>query len=222
MPTAIVKYLWEEPVHLEALSAETDPDARRRAAPESSLGALLRPTDYYRGYLAGSHGTRAGLTAIPGPEAFALPLLDALGGLHWVTVAAAEAGAAGETGETDAPAAVLRDPSGVSVLVGAERAVDEADLHAVATVERRYAVPALRRLLARATVLFPEPAHDGWDWSLFSARPVKDRLVAAFCARPAEGVRRFALPYRRARSEHTFYFERWTLDALPEWVEEIG
>ena len=101
-------------------------------------------------------------------------------------------------------------------------AAGEADLRAVAAVERRYAVPALTRLLdGGAVVLFPEQAHDGFDWSLFSATPVKDRLVAALRAHPGDGVRRFVMPYRRARSEHKFYFDRWTLDALPEWVEEL-
>ena len=51
--------------------------------------------------------------------------------------------------------------------------------------------------------------------------PLRERLVAAFRRHPAPGVRRFVLPYRRARSEHTFYFERWTLDDLPDWIEEL-
>lgn len=156
--SAIVKYFYEEPVHLEALSAEADPDARRRAEPSGSLGDLLRPAAYYRAYLAGS-----------------------------------------------------------------DASVDEAALTEVAAAERRYGIPALRLLLdAGVTVLFPEPAHDGWDWSVFSAAPLRERLVAAFRARPAPGVRRFVLPFQRARSEHTFYFERWRLDDLPDWIEEVG
>lgn len=216
MQPAIIKYFYEEPVHLEALSAETDPDARRRAAPELSLDALLNPTAYYRGYLAGSAGDRVGLTAIAEPGAFAAPLLDMLGGLRWTVVQA------GETVEADDPGAVLRNPSAVAVLAGAAGDMDGADLRTVATVERRYAIPALRRLLdAGATVLFPEPAHDGWDWSLFRLEPMKDRLVAAFRAHPVEGVRRFVLPYQQARSEHKFYFERWALNTLPDYVEEV-
>jgi hypothetical protein len=221
VPTDILKYFHEEPVHLEALSAETDPDARRRAAPALPLDALLRPTDYFRGYLAGSRiaddGDRVGLTAIAHPEAFIAPLLDAFAGLRW-TAARRDA----EIGDVENPAAALRDPSALAVLVGAGSAVDAEDLRAVAEAERRYAIPALRRLLADARVVaFPEPAHDGWDWSLFAPRPLKDRLVAAFRRHPVAGVRRFVLPYRQARSEHKFYFERWTLDALPDWVEEI-
>ncbi len=222
MPVDIVKYFHEEPVHLEALSAETDPDARRRAAPSLPLDALLSPTEYFRGYLAGSHITadseRIGLTAIAHPEAFVGPLLDVFDGLRW-TAASQHA----EVGPVEDPAAALLDPSALTVLVGAEDAVDVEDLKAVAEVERRYAIPALRRLLDEARVVaFPEPAHDGWDWSLFTPAPLRDRLVAAFRRHPAPAVRRFVLPYQRARSEHKFYFERWTLDALPSYVEEVG
>ena len=222
MPTDIVKYFHEEPVHLEALSAESDPDARRRAEPAMPLDALLSPTEYFRGYLAGSRiaddSEQVGLTAIAHPEAFVDPLLDVFGGLRWT---AAWRGA--EIDEVEDPADALRDPSALAVLVGAEGAVSPDDLQAVAESERRYAIPSLRQLLAQAEIVaFPEPAHDGWDWSLFTATPLKERLVAAFRRHPAEGVRRFVLPYQQARSEHKFYFERWTLDALPNYVEEIG
>ena len=214
MTPALVKYFHEAPVHLEALSAETAPDARRRDEPAMPLAALLTPANYYRGYLAGSHGDRVGLTAIPDPAAFPGPRLAVFGGLAWRGAREEEVT---EVSDLDA---VLRDPSGVQALAGG--AAGEADLRAVAAVERRYAVPALTRLLdGGAVVLFPEQAHDGFDWSLFSATPVKDRLVAALRAHPGDGVRRFVMPYRRARSEHKFYFDRWTLDALPEWVEEL-
>ena len=212
----IVKYFYEEPVHLEALSAETDPDARRRAAPERSLADLLTPTAYYRGYLAGSRGDRVGLTVLDA-EAFVPALLDVLGGPRWT-----QASRSGETSEAADPTAVLRGLADVGALAESRKPVKTDDLKTVAAVERRVGIPALRRLLdAGATVLFPEPAHEGWDWSLFAARPIRGRLVAAFRAHPVEGVRRFALPYPKARSEHTFYFERWALGALPEWVEEL-
>jgi hypothetical protein len=222
LPIDVVKYFHEEPVHLEALSAESDPDARRRAAPEMPLEALLSPTEYFRGYLAGSRiandGEQVGLTAIAHPGAFVDPLLDVFGGLRWT---AARRGA--EIDEVEDPAAALRDPSALAVLVGAEGAVSPDDLRAVAETERRYAIPELQRLLAASHVVaFPEPAHDGWDWSLFTAKPLKERLVTAFRRHPVEGVRRFVLPFQRARSEHKFYFERWTLDDLPDYVEEIG
>lgn len=223
--SAIVKYFYEEPVHLEALSAEADPDARRRAEPSGSLDDLLRPAHYYRAYLAGNDGDRTGLTAIGTPEAFVRPLLDCLsrsdgvlGGARW-TFAEPD----GSVEPVADPAALLRHPSVAAALAASEAPVDEAALAEIARAERRYGIPALRRLLDHgATVLFPEPAHDGWDWSVFSAEPLRERLVAAFRAHPAPGVRRFVLPFQQARSEHKFYFERWQLDDLPDWIEEIG
>jgi len=215
--SVIVKYFYEEPVHLEALSAEADPDARRHAAPSGSLGDLLRPASYYLAYLAGSDGERTGLTTAAAPEAFVRPMLDVLARSRWFF---AEPDGSVETPADPAP--LLHHPSVAAALAASAAPVDEAALAEVAASERRYGIPALRRLLdAGATVLFPEPAHDGWDWSVFSASPLRERLVAAFRAHPAPGVRRFVLPYRRARSEHTFYFERWTLDDLPDWIEEV-
>ncbi len=219
VPLDIVKYFYEEPVHLEALSAEADPDARRRAAPEHGLDALLRPTPYYRGYLAGTDlaADRTGLTAIARPEAFVAPLLDVFADRVWTL-----ADRAGAVTTLDEPAPVWRDPTETAALVAAAGPVDADALAAVASVERRYGIPALKRLLAEAdAVCFPEPAHDGWDWSLFAAAPLRERLVAAFRRHPVADVRRFVLPYREARSEHKFYFERWQLDALPAHIEEF-
>lgn len=215
--SAIVKYFYEEPVHLEVLSAEADPDARRRAAPSGSLDDLLRPASYYRAYLAGSDGARTGLTTIEAPAAFVHPLLDVLAGARWTF--------AEPDGSVETPAdsaSLLHHPSVVAALAASAAPVDEAALAEAASTERRYGIPALRNLLdAGATVLFPEPAHDGWDWSVFSASPLRERLVAAFRAHPAPGVRRFVLPFQQARSEHRFYFERWQLGDLPDWIEEV-
>ena len=212
----IVKYFYEEPVHLEALSAEADPDARRLAAPARSLDDVLRPTAYYRGYLAGSHGDRVGVTALDAPDAFVAPLLDVLAG-HWT-----RADVEGRTASVPDPAALLRAPRTTLAVAVSEGPVDEEALTEAARVERRYGIPALRCLLdAGATVLFPEAGHGGSDWSLFAPEPLRERLVAAFRTHPAPGVRRFVLPYHKARSEHKFYFERWQLDALPDWIEEL-
>ena len=71
-------------------------------------------------------------------------------------------------------------------------------------------------------VFFPEPAHHGYDWSFFAARPMRAALVDAFRRHPHPGARRFVVPYRKARSEHKFYFETWQLDQpLPDYIEEV-
>jgi hypothetical protein len=94
---------------------------------------------------------------------------------------------------------------------------------AVAGSERRQTVSVLRRVLDQGgMVFFPEPAHHGIDWSFFSAKPMRDTLVAAFRRHPATSVRRFVVSFQKARSEHKFYFEAWQLDEpLPDYIEEI-
>ena len=233
----VVKLFVEEPVGLEAVAEDADPDARRRSADLGSLEALLgRPAPPYgRAYLAGTHlprpaGTappRVGLTALADPDAWLPPLLAWAEGRAWTRLSTG--GEGGVVSEAES-AAALRDPAGVLALALGDVPLD-ALAEAAATgaggpqtggVERRDALPALRRVLdvPGGAALFPEPAHDGWDWSVFARRPLEARLREAFAARPARaGVRRFVAPYRRARGEHTFYFEQWALDPPPPWAE---
>jgi hypothetical protein len=162
-----------------------------------------------------------GLTAIAQPDAFIEPVVESFAAGWW-----AHATADGAVDELDATAvrAVLRDPSATAVLVTADAPVNADHLRAVTGTQRRYALDALRTLLDVARVaFFPEPAHDGFDWSFFSARPMRDRLTAAFKQNPVEDVRRFALPYQKARSESKFYFETWQLSEapLPDYIEEV-
>ena len=72
-------------------------------------------------------------------------------------------------------------------------------------------------------MLFPEPAHDGYDWSLFARRPMREAFCEALVRHAAAGVRRFVLPYRKARSEEKFYFELWQLHTgpLPAHIQEL-
>ncbi len=220
----ILKYFYEEPAALEAVAADLDPDARgQTGGPRLSLEALLDGPAYHRGYLAGTDlgGGRVGLTALARPEAFVRPLVDWLGGLAWQRADGAGQVAALSADEAEA---VLRRPAQTAVLVCSEGGVDEGRIAAAAEGERRRALPALRRLLdAARVVFFPERAHDGFDWSLFSSAPMREALTAAFRRYPGEGVRRFVLPYQKARSEQKFYFEQWQLQTppLPDYIEEV-
>ena len=232
----VVKVFVEEPVGLEAVAADADPDARRRSADLGLLEALLgRPAPpYARAYLAGTRllgpgGTappRIGLTALAEPDAWREPLLAWAAGRAWTRLSAG--GEGGAVSEAEA-AASLRDPASVLALALGDVPLDalaEAAATGAGGVERRDALPALRRVLDAGdeagpggAALFPEPAHDGWDWSVFARRPLEARLREAFAAHPAPpGVRRFVAPYRRARGEHTFYFEQWALDPPPPWA----
>ncbi|MDX1545945.1 MAG: hypothetical protein R3247_03105 [Rhodothermales bacterium] len=216
----VLKYFYEEPASLDVLSDDLDPDARRQAGPALPLEALFEGPRYYRGYLAGTDLAtgRIGLTALAHPASFAAPLLDVLEPV-WRRVP--DAGTAGAVDPAEARA-VLQDPRGTALLASGG-GVAAGALVAAAGPDRRRALPALRSLLdGGAVVLLPEPAHDGFDWSLFAARPLRAVLVDAFRRHPAEGVRRFVIPYRRARGEHRFYFEQWQLDApLPAYIEEV-
>lgn len=228
----IIKYFYEEPALLESLTPDDDPDARRQADRSAHTGSsldrqaledFLSTPDYYRGYLAGANrkAERIGLTAIAHPKAFVTPLVEGLGAAWWA--AASDDGTATPL-DAAAVQAVLRDPADAAVLVTASVPVDPEFVAAVVGARRRYALPALRRLLDAAHVaFFPEPAHDGFDWSFFSAHPLREKLTEAFKQNPVEGVRRFALPYQKARSEHKFYFETWQLNAppLPDYIEEV-
>ncbi|ARA93483.1 hypothetical protein AWN76_010160 [Rhodothermaceae bacterium RA] len=211
----IIKYFYEEPAALEGLTPALDPDARRRQAPAQPLEALQSAAQhaprYHRGYLAGTDldRLRIGVTALADPAAALAPLREALGPGVWTR--RTDAGVVETAVEA---AAVLREPAGTAVLVLSGAPFDPAWLADVVGTDRRYHVPALQRLLAAArAVLFPEPAHHGYDWSLFAAEPVRERLVAAFRRYPARHTHRFVLPYRQARSEEKFYFEQYDLAA---------
>jgi hypothetical protein len=236
----ILKYFHEEPALLEPLTPDRDPDARQRqgratgrrhpdgqgpgqsGGPSMPLQALLDTDDYYRGYLAGSNRETdtVGLTALAHPEAFVEPVVDALGAAWWARASKGSVDAL----SADEARTVLRDPSSTDVLVTAPAPVDAERVAAAAGTARRHTLEALRRLLDAASVaFFPEPAHDGFDWSFFSADPMRERLTDALRARPAREVRCFVLPYQKARSESKFYFETWQLKepSLPDYIEEV-
>jgi len=229
-PPDILKYFHEEPALLEPVSRDRDPDARRRTErsampndPNVPLEDLLDTRDAYRGYLAGTNRTadQVGLTTLRDAEAYVSPLVEALGQSWW-----GRCTADGRVEPIDADAArrVLREPANTSVLVTAADAVADDAIATVAGEARRRALRALRTLLDTAhVVFFPEPAHDGHDWSVFSASPMRNRLVDALRAHPTDTTRRFVLPYQRARSESKFYFESWQLTegSLPDYIEEV-
>lgn len=220
----IVKVFIDEPTGLESLVRDDDPDAHRRGVELGSLDDLLAgatfESDYARAYFAGTHlgpPLRIGLTALSDAEAFVQPLLAWAGGRPWTRL--------DENGTTSGllpaeAATTLRQPGSTAAL--AIGPVEGLALATAASGPRREAIPALRTLLnGGAAVLLPESAHDGFDWSLFARRPLQESLVSAFAAHPADRVRRFIVPYQKARGEHKFYFEQWQLDALPNYVEEV-
>ena len=227
----ILKYFYEEPAPLEPVTPDADPDARRRSersappdGPSIPLDELFDMREAHRGYLAGTNrpDDRVGVTTLRAPDAFATPLREALGRPWWGRYTTAETS---DALSEEAATRILTDPGDTAVLVTADEPVPPERMAAVEGRARRRALPALWSLLDTAhVVFFPEPAHDGHDWSLFSTTPMRDRLVAAFRAHVTDQVRRFVLPYQDARSESKFYFDQWQLteeSPLPNYVEEV-
>jgi len=245
----ILKCFFEEPVLLEPTTPDQDPDARRReerpargpgaSGPSLPIEALLQTDDYYRAYIAGTNLRTGdvGVTTLSDARLYADPLWEALGEAWWAravdvptdetndeAVSEGVDGGAVEAIEAEAAREMLSHPEDTAVLVTAPAPVAAERIAAVVGTARRYVLRPLRALLdAGATTFFTEPAHDGVDWSIFAARPMRDRVVHALRQRPAPTARRFVLPYQKARSESKFYFETWQLTepSLPDYIEEV-
>jgi len=220
----IIKYFFEEPTSLEPLTPDDDPDARRMLGPTGSLEALLAGASYHRGYLAGTNMTsgRVGLTALSSPAAFIEPIVRWMASRTMIVAGKAEKQP--QRILIDDVGEILHDPSGIRVLAAGEGMPQPALLIGSSAEPRRHAVPAIRALLDEGfDLLFPEPAHSGFDWSIFSSRPIKHKLTALLREHHDPGKSRtFILPYQRARSEERFYFEQWALNGnLPDYIEEL-
>lgn len=227
----VVKVFTEEPVGLEALVPDAEPDARRRGAEAPTLEAFLASLapPYARAYLAGTRlgdgaavPRRVGLTSLDDAEAWLRPLLDWAGGRGWTALGLD--GASRPLTDAEAPGALLRADVRALAVGPAPHAplLEAAGGGAGEGASRRDQLPALRAVLdAGAAALFPEPAHDGHDWSLFARAPLRGPLVEALRRHPAPDAVRLVAPYRRARGEHTFYLEQWALEALPDWAERV-
>ncbi len=200
----------EEPAALRGAAAGTAP---------ASLDALLAApaSGYGRAYLAGTHLSegrpRVGLTALADARAFVDPLVAWADGRLRTAL-----GRDGRLAEVADMATMLADPGAVGALAVGGAPVDGGALAAVAAGARGDAMRAV--LDAGLAVLVPEPAHDGWDWSIFGSSPLG--VVDAVRAHAgAPGVARFVAPFQRARGEHSFYFEQWALDPPPAWAERL-
>lgn len=70
-------------------------------------------------------------------------------------------------------------------------------------------------------VLYKEPAHNGFDFHLFSRENNYNLFFEQFQKMVSENFRFFSINGKRVRSERKFYFETWTLDRPPHGVEEV-
>ncbi len=224
---AVVKLFYEEPFSMEPVVLDLDPDARPRADPASfamsGLEALLGAPRAFRAYLAGTQmedgqSTRVGLTALEDPSVWADALTKTMGSTGWHAMIDGKTRELSPTefgqrlATADADGFAQHAPPEARALLGAATHPD-----------RRRALPAILTLLdAGATLVLPEPSHDGRDLSIFSPSPIRARIEAAWRSDLRPATRRFSAPYQKMRSEHKFYFEAWALDELHPSVEEIS
>lgn len=208
----LIKYFFEEPAALEGFEPDTaassvDPFPKT-AFPE----AWLHRPPYYRGYLTGTNlaaGT-FGLTTLTPATRFTTPLIATQSGCVWMGL---DPEGPPRTLTVDAVAALLAHPGDLRLLAGIREPVAPETLRAAGDRERRLALPGLRALLdAGAVVLYPEPAHHGFDWSLFSAQPLQPALSQALQCQRGPTLRIFVIPFVQARSEEKFYFETYDLE----------
>lgn len=212
----IIKYFYEEPASLETLSSDDDADARRRDSP-LTLEGFLNSRRYFRGYLAGSSLARGtvGLTSLA-RHGLLLDLLMELRAGRPVSIWTAE------SSEPERDDRLLIDrPSDVLVAVLGDAPLDLSTVTALAAQQRRQALGFLQGILNQGMpVLFPEPAHDGYDWSIFSPFPLLQPVSRVLESAASPEARVFAIPHVRARSEEKFYFERYDLSLFAEY--ELG
>jgi hypothetical protein len=204
----IIKYFFEEPAALEGFDQAVPP------LPSLPLTAddVWHLPRYYRGYLTGTDLTtgRFGLTALPAAPRIMQTLIGWQSGCTWQYLDQEH-----QVHHLPAHAVALHlaQPSDCTLLVGTPTPVAPETLAATGVGERRSALPALRAVLdTGAVALYPEPAHHGYDWSLFSAHPMQAALAQVFQSLCSPGLRVFIIPFAQARSEEKFYFETYDLE----------
>jgi len=214
----VIKYFYEEPTLLD-LDDQPSEDSGG-----SSLARLLRQHKHYRGYLAASdlESGQIGGSSLD-DNAAAEALSRVLGGPVWFSNRA--------PGQEEVELRLLSDHEHIVAALAtmasnavmildfeSDQGVDE-DVVAELTKDqdRKRGLKMISRLLdAGCTVVFPEPAHMGHDWSIFSAKPLA-RPMQDSLGRAPKDCRCFVVPYVKARGEHRCYFERYDIDQYAEY-----
>ncbi len=190
----IIKYFFEEPTRL---GDQSSADQRSRL--------------HYRGHLAASD-LEGGVTggSILDDALAAKMLARVLEGPIWFSNRV--------TGQEDVSLSLLtnhRDIVRALTTMGSESVmmlgVDPSDELVDALKPDRDGSPswqAIAGLLDRkCTLVFPEQAQMGHDWSVFSPKPLSESFREAMADLP-ENTRGFVIPYGEARGEAKFFFEQ--------------
>jgi len=197
----IIKYFFEEPTQLDL------PTEAEGARP------VMRKNRHFRGYLAASDLTNdmVGGSSLE-DNAAAEVLSRVIGGPIWFSNRVA--------GQDDVSITLLSNRKDI-VQALSTMGSDSVMLMDVDPTEKL--VKALTddsdrqgmRLIAElldggCTLVFPEKADMGHDWSIFSSRPLAERMREAMAGLP-EDTRGFVIPYVEARGGDKFYFEQYDL-----------
>ncbi len=188
-----IKYFYEEPTLLDLTDGEPGSGPTRQG-----LDSLLRKPRHFRGYLAATDTEH-----------------DLVGGSALDDHAAARILAGQQEGQLTLlihPKEIVQalvTMGGASVML-MEMDPTEELIHALTDdTDRKSGMRTIAALLDQGgTLVFPEQAHTGHDWSIFSSRPLARDVREAMSTLP-QGTRGYVIPYKEARGEHKFYFEQY-------------
>lgn len=206
----VIKYFFEEPTLLDfPVEGESGKPSR------AGLDGLLRKHRHYRGYLAASdlENDTVGGSSLE-DNAAAQILSHVLEGPIWFSNRVAGQDVVSLkllTGHREIVQA-LSTMGGDSVMMMHVDPTEDMVRALTDDNDRKVGLRLVAELLDRGcTLVFPEQAHMGHDWSVFSSRPLADQMREAMADLPEE-TRAFVIPYVEARGEHKFYFEQYDVN----------
>lgn len=200
----------------------------QESASESTVGVgsfkvtLAGAARHYRGYLAASdlEGRTIGGSSLE-DQAAAKILAQVIEGPGWYFSKGSGANESIKTQLLSSPSAILQALATMpaeSLLVTNFNPMGHELAALVHRSNEKSTFGAIVRLLdLGATVILPEPAHIGHDWSVFSTKPLSESFKLASQVLAPEDCRCFVVPYGRAKGEHKFYFEQYDLELFKEF-----
>ncbi|MDA1028435.1 MAG: hypothetical protein O3B41_05205 [Bacteroidetes bacterium] len=214
----VIKYFFEEPTLLDF----------QESASESFLGVvsfnvtLAGAARHYRGYLAASdlESRTIGGSSLE-DQAAAKILAQVIEGPGWYFSRGSGANESIKTqllSSSDTILQALVTMPAESLLVTNFNPMGQELTALVNRSNEKNTFGAIVRLLdLGATIILPEPAHVGHDWSVFSSKPLSESFRMAAQEMAPEDCRCFVVPYGRAKGEHKFYFEQYDIELFKEF-----
>lgn len=206
----VIKYFFEEPTLLDFPAEEEGAKPTR-----SGLKRMMRQHRHYRGYLAASDldNDMVGGSALE-DNAAAEILSRVIEGPIWFSnrVAGQDVVSLKLLTEHKAIVQALSTMGGDSIMMMDVEPTEDMVRALTDDNDRKVGMRLIAELLdLGCTLVFPEQAHMGHDWSVFSSHPLADRMRESMADLP-EDTRAFVIPYVEARGEHKFYFEQYDVD----------